>query len=882
MAINGVTYGTSSILNQSVLNLKNQMTTLQSQLTTGEKSTTYAGMGVNEGFAIAARSQMANISAFTDTMTNVNTNIGVANTVLQSLVSIGTTVQNGANCTAQTLNSSGQTSAQQVAAAQLSSMLGILNTQSGDRYLFSGSAINTPSVASYDAIINGTTTQAGLKQVISERQQADLGANGLGRLVLSSPTPTSVQVVEDASGSPFGLKLAAVSSTLTGATVTGPSGSPAAVSVSLGATNPNNGDTVSFQFNLPDGTTQSINLTASSATPLPPTGSFAIGTTPAATAANLNAALNTAIGTLANTSLVAASAIEAGNEFFSSAATVTGSAVSNKAATPSSITGATLLSGGANTNSLGASFAPGDSITVNGTPITFVASGATGNQVNVTDSVQTLLSKIDSITGTSTPSTVSDGVITLENDNSPSLTLSSTNSAAFAALGFGSIATQPPVGIAGSAVNNQATVAARVTGATLLSGAAGTDSLTPSFAAGDSIVVNGTPITFVASGATGNQVNVTDSMQTLLSKIDSITGTSIPSTISGGAITLRSNSGSSLTVSSANSAAFAALGLGVSPATVTLPPLQVAGSAASNKQSSPALITGATALSGAANTNSLGTSFAAGDTITVNGTPITFVASGAGANQLNVTDSVQTMLTKIDAITGTTVPSTVNGGVITLSSNKGASLTVTSSNSAAFAALGLGAAAPAAVSPLRVSGSPLSSATSLVSGTPANTVSWYTGNPGPISSARASATSRIDTSVKVEYGIQANESAIRSQLQNIAVFAAFTASPTGTNSAAQISALSQDVAQNLASQPGQQTIQDIQADLATAQETMKDAGARQTQSQSMLQNLVSQAETVSTDQVASELLALQTNLQASYQTTSMLSQLTLTKYLPVG
>jgi len=881
MAINGVTYGTSSVLNQSVLNLKNQMTTLQSQLTTGEKSTTYAGMGVNEGFAIAARSQMANISAFTDTMTNVNTNIGVANTALQALVSIGTTVQNGANSTAQTLNSSGQTSAQQVAAAQLSSMLGILNTQSGDRYLFSGSAINTPSVASYDDIINGTTTQAGLKQVIAERQQADLGANGLGRLVLSSPTPTSVQVVEDAAGSPFGLKLAAVSSTLTGATVTGPAGSPAAISVNLGATNPNNGDTVSFQFNLPDGTTQSIQLTASSATP-PPTGSFAIGATPTATAANLNTALNTAIGTLANTSLVAASAIEAGNDFFNSTATVTGGAVSNKAATPSLITGATLLSGGANTNSLGASFAPGDSITVNGTPITFVASGATGNQVNVTDSVQTLLSKIDSITGTSTPSTVSDGVITLENDNSPSLTLSSTNSAAFAALGFGSIATQPPVGIAGSAVNNQATVAAPVTGATLLSGAAGTDSLTPSFAAGDSIVVNGTPIAFVASGATGNQVNVTDSMQTLLSKIDSISGTSIPSTISGGAITLRSNAGSSLTVSSANSAAFAALGLGVSPATVTLPPLQVAGSAASNKQSSPALITGATALSGGANTNSLGTSFAPGDTITVNGTPITFVASGAGANQLHVTDSVQTMLTKIDAITGTTVPSIVNGGVITLRSNKGASLTVTSSNSGAFAALGLGAAAPAAVSPLRVSGSPLSSATSLVSGTPANTVSWYTGNPGPISSARASSTARVDASVKVEYGIQANESAIRQQLQNIAVFAAFTASPTGTNSSAQISALSQDVAQNLASQPGQQTVEDIQADLATAQETMQEAGARQTQSQSMLQNLVSQAETVSSDQVASELLALQTNLQASYQTTSMLSQLTLTKYLPVG
>src|SRR5580704_4695904 len=355
MAINGITYGTSSVLNQSVANLKNQMTTLQSQLATGEKSTTYAGMGVNEGFAIAARSQMANISAFTDTMTNINTNIGVANTVLQAMVDIGSTVQNSANSASQALNSTGQTIGQQTATAQLSSMLGVLNTQAGDRYLFSGSAINTPPVASIDTILNGTTTQAGLKQVISERAQAD-GTSGLGRLVIASPTTTSVQVVEDAAGSPFGLKLSAVSSTLTGATVTGPAGSPPSVSIGLGATNPNNGDKLNLQFNLPDGTTESIQLTASSVTP-PPTGSFAIGATPAATAANLNAALTSAIGTLANTSLVAASAVEAGNDFFNSAVTVTGSAAENKATVPTSISGATLLSGAAGTNSVATNFA---------------------------------------------------------------------------------------------------------------------------------------------------------------------------------------------------------------------------------------------------------------------------------------------------------------------------------------------------------------------------------------------------------------------------------------------------------------------------------------------------------------------------------------------
>src|SRR3979409_2304257 len=193
MAINSVGYGTSAILNQSVQNLKTQLATLQSQLTTGTKSTSYAGMGVNEGFAIAARSQLANISAFTDTMSNINTNINIGNTALQGMVDIGTTVLNSANSSMQSLNSAGQTIGQQTAASQLSSMLGILNLQAGDRYLFSGGAVNPPAVASTDNILNGTTTQAGLKQVISERQQADLG-DGLGRLVVATPTAAPPQV----------------------------------------------------------------------------------------------------------------------------------------------------------------------------------------------------------------------------------------------------------------------------------------------------------------------------------------------------------------------------------------------------------------------------------------------------------------------------------------------------------------------------------------------------------------------------------------------------------------------------------------------------------------------------------------------------------------
>src|SRR5665213_91830 len=268
MSINSIGYATSP-LGQAIQSLNTQMTSLSTQLATGEKSTNYAGMGVNEGFAIAARSQLASIPAFTDTITNVTTTIKAANNALQAISNLGGQVQNAAAETPRTLDSSGKTIAQENASAELSSMVGILNTPSGNRYLFSGSAINTPATVPVDEMMNGTITQAGLKTVMAQRAQAD-GAvpGGTGRLLITNPaatppaTSTVVSVAEDAAGSPFGLKLSQVTSSLTGATVTGPSGSPAAISVDLGATNPNVGDQISFTFKQPDGTTASVQLTA--------------------------------------------------------------------------------------------------------------------------------------------------------------------------------------------------------------------------------------------------------------------------------------------------------------------------------------------------------------------------------------------------------------------------------------------------------------------------------------------------------------------------------------------------------------------------------------------------------------------------------------------
>ncbi len=398
------------------------------------------------------------------------------------------------------------------------------------------------------------------------------------------------------------------------------------MTVDLGAVNPNDGDKISFNFNLPDGTSEQITLTATTTSP-PPTGSFLIGADTTATTANLQAALTSSVQTLSDTALVAASAIAASNNFFNPSATVVG-----------------------------------------------------------------------------------------------------------------------------SAVNNQDTVPAPISGATLLSGAAGTDSLAASFAAGDTITVNGTPITFVASGATGNQVNITDSVQTLLAKIDSITGTGTPSTVTGGAIALHGGDGDSLTISSSNAAAFAALGF-----------------------------------SGTASAN------------------------------------------------------------------------------------------PA---PLRVDGPPFATATNLIGGTSANTVSWYTGEVGT-DSPRGTAIARVDQSVTVQYGARANEQALRYQLQNIAVYAAVTTNANNPNSKAQVNALQQRISANLAPQNGQQSIQDMQAEFAGAQSAIKASTDRQTQLKGMAQTMLDQIEGINQDEVATKILALQTSLQASYQTTSMLYQTTLTKFLPI-
>ena len=301
---------------QSSLDIDNQLTDLSRQLGSGQKADTYAGLGPQSGIAMALNAQLTAIGSFDDAISTVQTNVSLQQSVLQQVDSIGGSTK--ALLVGQPtfdIDSSGQTTTQKTAQDQLGQILDLLNTKGTDGYLFSGSGVDQPSTDTLDHILNGNGTQAGLEQVVAERNQADLGTTPLGRLDIPAVVGSTVSINEDVAGSPFGLKLAAVNSQLANAAVTGPTGALDTISADLSGGNPNDGDTITYSFTLPDGSSQTLTLQATSST-TPGTNQFTIGATTAMTAANLQAALAAGVTKIASTQLPAASTMAAANDFF--------------------------------------------------------------------------------------------------------------------------------------------------------------------------------------------------------------------------------------------------------------------------------------------------------------------------------------------------------------------------------------------------------------------------------------------------------------------------------------------------------------------------------------------------------------------------------------
>src|SRR5882757_3284123 len=386
--------------------------------------------------------------------------------------------------------------------------------------------------------------------------------------------------------------------------------------------------------------------------------------------------------------------------FVSGAATLGGQLFSGSATNAS---GTTLLSGLTDSSGTPQGIANNDTITINGKTITFqtgaaaLAGSGTAYTLGIGSNLNALASALDTLqgnTGTgSVASTVTGGKIQLNSGVAANLSISG-STGVLANLGLTGSTTATRTG----GVTNTAAV---TTGSTLLSGIqvpGGADGLTSGLTTADYLIVNNKTITFNAGTTTtgsiaGNNLSIgigagsTADIDALRGYISAATGGS--TTVSGGKLNLTTSTTADISLAGSLSGTLTKLGLsGAATTTVTR-----------TAAATPA-ITSSTLLSGASTgtSDSLGTAFGIGDTITVNGQNLTFTAAGTGVSDgthIQISDTVGNLLTKVDVLSGNTgvgsVPSTVSGGHVTLHTGVASDLSISSSNTAAFASLGFSA-----------------------------------------------------------------------------------------------------------------------------------------------------------------------------------------------
>jgi len=168
-------------------------------------------------------------------------------------------------------------------------------------------------------------------------------------------------------------------------------------------------------------------------------------------------------------------------------------------------------------------------------------------------------------------------------------------------------------------------------------------------------------------------------------------------------------------------------------------------------------------------------------------------------------------------------------------------------------------------------------ATALRPATATDTVRWYTGDDA-VDDARATSAARVDTSVTVGYGMRATETGIRRVVTQLAAFAAVDFDTNDPNAHAAYAELAGNVRERLAEKTGS-SVETIQSEMAVVQQQLKAADDRQKSTRAMMNDLLSEIEGIDEEEVATRILEMQTRLEASYRTTSMIQRMSLVNFM---
>lgn len=312
-----------SYMTKQVTSLSKTLTEKTTQLATGKASTTFGGIGNNRLLDLELTQKVGQIDSYKETIVSASLHIETLNLTLERLEEIRRDAKSALDPNEFVLQSDGQTQSQATAEVLLYEVANLLNTEVAGHYLYGGSDAYSNPVAAIQDILEGADGLDGLKTVMDEFAQANLGVNENGRLDISAlttnytlgvPTDSTFTITEDGAHD-FGFDISTVTSSLSNVAITGPSGGdPDTFDVQFTG-QPTLGDTIAVEFTLPPDHTETFTIELE-ATSGGGEGAFAVGADLEETAENLRIAISEALEEEAQTNLKALSDDWAADNFF--------------------------------------------------------------------------------------------------------------------------------------------------------------------------------------------------------------------------------------------------------------------------------------------------------------------------------------------------------------------------------------------------------------------------------------------------------------------------------------------------------------------------------------------------------------------------------------
>ena len=179
-AVSAASYGTLGLLLASTTNLKNQVSTLQEQTSTGNVSQNYAGLGTSAGQVLSFNAATVQSNAYSQAITEAQGKASTIQDVLTQIQSVVSSVASNALNVTNSTTGSGVSSVAQQAQQALTQVASLLNTQYGGQYLFSGADTANPPVPDAQNITSsGLYTQIGT-------QVASLGTSSASQVIANT------------------------------------------------------------------------------------------------------------------------------------------------------------------------------------------------------------------------------------------------------------------------------------------------------------------------------------------------------------------------------------------------------------------------------------------------------------------------------------------------------------------------------------------------------------------------------------------------------------------------------------------------------------------------------------------------------------------------